>query len=134
MATVLSRLAIHYYRPDFTEGQAKLLVEDMVEDLRQFGPTIVADACSEYRRRRDSKFFPTSGVLRAICNEIEQASAKSAREAARGSARPAQGFRPNFWWLQPREHWPPDWGERDVPMGERIKHNGQWRDPERVFR
>lgn len=135
LALILSRLAIHYYRPDFTEGQAKLLIEDMVQDLGEFNTDIVTEACSAYRQRKDSKFFPTSGVLRALCNEIEQASAKAAREAARGTARPAQGFRPNLWWMQPREKWNRGWSESDVPMGEKIKHHGnhgKMRDPERI--
>lgn len=131
---ILSRLAIHYYRPDFTEGQAKLLIEDMVQDLGEFDTDIVTEACSTYRQRKDSKFFPTSGVLRALCNEIEQANAKVAREQLRGKGRPAQGFRPNMWWMKPREQWHlfGNWQESEVPMGEKIKHHGKWREPERI--
>src|SRR3954466_2645273 len=33
IALLLSRLAVHFYRPDFTEGQARSMIGDMVGDL-----------------------------------------------------------------------------------------------------
>lgn len=112
---ILSRLAIHYYRPDFTEGQAKLLIADMVEDLREYSPDVVADACSEYRRKADSKFFPNSGTLRALALEI----VKHRNEAAK-KLRPLPDSRPLCWWLKPRNQWKTHWHESEIPRDQRF--------------
>ena len=63
VGAILSRLALHYWRPDFTPMQAKLLVQDYLADLGAFTPEQINQACAEYRRNGENKFFPTSGQL-----------------------------------------------------------------------
>lgn len=43
--------------------------------------------------------------------------------------------RPMRWWMQPKQLWKPDWNERDVPTGHRIRDviGGKLREPERVL-
>lgn len=63
IAAALSRLALHYWRPDFTPSQAALLIEDFLDDLKDFSVQQVINACAEYRRDGSNKFFPTPGAL-----------------------------------------------------------------------
>jgi hypothetical protein len=63
---LLSRLAIHYYRPDFTEGQAKCLIQDMLEDLDTFSVREVELAIKTYRQNAENRFFPRGADLRKI--------------------------------------------------------------------
>lgn len=60
---MLSKLAMHYWRPDFTPGQMRHLMADYLEDLRGFTPVQVAEACAKYRRDAANKFFPRTGQL-----------------------------------------------------------------------
>jgi hypothetical protein len=66
---LLSRLALQYWRPDHTPPHVKLLMEDMIEDLREYPMEAIADAVRTYRRRAENRFFPTSGALRAIIED-----------------------------------------------------------------
>jgi hypothetical protein len=62
----LSHLALHFWRPDFTPAQAAILISDFAHDLDGVTPEELAGACEEWRRDAKSKFFPTSGQLRAL--------------------------------------------------------------------
>ena len=55
---LLAKMALHYWRPDFTPSQAKQLYGDYVDDLSQYPMSKVAAAIEEYRQR-GGKFFPT---------------------------------------------------------------------------
>ena len=68
-AAILSKLALHFWRPDFTSAQAGMLIGDYLEDLKWYAPTAVEHACKVYRRKPDSRFFPTSGQLLGILGE-----------------------------------------------------------------
>ncbi len=65
-AVILGKLALHYYRPDFTQEQVKMLMGDYLDDLEKYSASNVAHACEEYRRQPDSKFFPKIGELIAM--------------------------------------------------------------------
>lgn len=63
---LLGKLALVYWRPDFTPGQAKQLYAQYLDDLRPFAFADVAEAIETYRQNGENKFFPTPGQLRAI--------------------------------------------------------------------
>jgi hypothetical protein len=59
---MLGRLALHYWRPDFTPEQAKNLYADYVRDLRPYQIGDIRDSIAAHRRR-DAKFYPRVGEL-----------------------------------------------------------------------
>lgn len=63
----LGKLALHYWRPDFTPDQAKLMYGDFITDLDGVTAQELADACQEWRLDPLNKFFPTPGMLRELC-------------------------------------------------------------------
>jgi hypothetical protein len=60
---LLGQLAVHYWRPDFTEGQARQLYRDYLDDLRSYRVADIDLAIKSYRRDGQNKFYPTSGQL-----------------------------------------------------------------------
>jgi hypothetical protein len=68
VAAILARLSLHYWRPDYTPEQAKLLIQDYLDDLAGYSVVEIERAVMTYRRLPDSKFFPKSGELLAIMN------------------------------------------------------------------
>lgn len=66
IAAILARLSLHYWRPDYTPEQAKLLFEDYLHDLADFTPTQIERACMDYRRKPGSEFFPKVSQLLEI--------------------------------------------------------------------
>lgn len=66
IAAILAKLSLHYWRPDYTPEQARMVMEDYLDDLRGYSPAQVAQACADYRKLPDSKFFPASGALLAL--------------------------------------------------------------------
>jgi hypothetical protein len=112
LTMLLSRLAVHYFRPDFTEGHAKLLIEDYVQDLAGCSVADVEHAIKVYRTtpapNGKSKYFPDVATL------LQIASQKAQERAARQTAQRAlPDSRPSFWWLQ--DHWKPHWQESEIP-------------------
>jgi len=135
IAALLAGLTGHFYRPEMAEGLARQVLLDFVSDLRDFDISDIRAAVETYRRNPASKKFPTPGQLRELAAEAQnerRARATASASPPQAMAQPAQGDRPNLWWMKPREHWDRNWSERDVPMGEKVKHNGKWREPERV--
>ena len=65
---MLGKLALHYYRPDFTAEQAKMVMGDYLDDLEPYSATDVAYACEQYRKQPKSDFFPKIGQLIALIN------------------------------------------------------------------
>lgn len=63
VAALLARLSFHYWRPDYSPEQARMVMEDYLDDLAGYTPTQVEWACIQYRKSSDSKFFPHSGEL-----------------------------------------------------------------------
>lgn len=60
---LLGKLAVFYWRPDFTAEQAKQLYADYVDDLNRFALRDIKNAITEYRQNGENRFFPTSGQL-----------------------------------------------------------------------
>lgn len=63
---VLAKLAMIYWRPDFTPGQAKHLYAQYLDDLREFAFADIVEAAQKYRRDAANKFFPLPGQLRGL--------------------------------------------------------------------
>lgn len=68
VTATLARLALHYWRPDFTDKQAALLISDYIRDLEGYSVIQVERACMVFRKGPENKFFPRSGELLAILN------------------------------------------------------------------
>lgn len=66
IAAILARLSLHYWRPDYSPDQARLLMEDYLSDLAAYSPIQVDRACAAYRRNPANKFFPHSGELMGL--------------------------------------------------------------------
>lgn len=119
--TALMSLSVHYYRPDFTEGQARVLIRDMLEDLAEFTPEQVDAAIRSYRRDPKSKFFPTSGQLIEKATQARKEQVEADKAARSRKAIPEFGdSRPLMWWTQAPYLWKPHWKEADIPA--------EWRD------
>jgi len=71
VAAALSRLALHYWRPDFSPSQVKLLLQDFLHDLEHYSPRDIEYACESYRRDPANKFFPTPGALLGILKRYD---------------------------------------------------------------
>jgi hypothetical protein len=67
---LLAQLAIVYWRPDFTPGQARQLYAQYLEDLRPYALADINDAITAYRRNGDEKFYPLPGQLRALIETV----------------------------------------------------------------
>lgn len=114
VTALLMKLSVHYYRPDFTEGQARSLIKDFLEDLAEFRVAEIENAILAYRRNAENQFFPKPAQLR----ELIYADRKEERERTRYAGK-APLTRPLQWWLQPRALWRPDWRDSEIPKGER---------------
>ena len=73
IAAILSRLALHYWRPDFDASQTKHLLADFLEDLRGIPVQDIDYATKVYRRDPENQFFPTPGKLLAILKPARKA-------------------------------------------------------------
>lgn len=131
---LLSRLAVHHYRPEFTEAMSKSIIQDMVGDLVEFTVPDIEKAIETYRRMAfaPGKFkpFPDSGMLRKLANDER----RHREDMAKRPALKAQwnGARPSRWWQQPRQIWQPHWRESEVPADEFVRDpdTGKLRKPE----
>ncbi len=70
MATMMAKNSLMFWRPDFSPNQAKSICGMYFEDLQQFAAAVVDEAFKRHRRDPESRFFPTSGQLLAICRRI----------------------------------------------------------------
>jgi hypothetical protein len=70
IAAELARLALHFHRVDLQATQAKLVVEDFLNDLAPYSVADIVDACGVYRRNGANKFFPTPGMLLDVLKTI----------------------------------------------------------------
>lgn len=60
---LLGKLALHYWRPDFTPGQAKQVYADYVEHLLPYPMVEIAASIKCYQASPDSNFYPSIGRL-----------------------------------------------------------------------
>lgn len=68
-ATHLGKLALHFWRPDFTPEQAKQMYGDFVADLAGITAEELAEACRAWRLNPANSFFPTPGKLRELLKD-----------------------------------------------------------------
>lgn len=120
IATSISRLALHYWRPDLAERHAKLVVQDFIEDLSEFSTEAVEDACRAYRRDPGSKHFPKPGELRSLAAEAQTTRFNSTSASTASSRINDLCFRPALWWLHPENHWKTHWKPDDIPEPDRT--------------
>lgn len=80
---LLGKLALVYWRPEFTPKQAAQLYEQYLDDLREFAFADVRDAIERYRRNVENKFFPTPGQLRGLIEAVPSWDVISKREHMR---------------------------------------------------
>lgn len=59
----LARLQSHFYQPGQTSQQIRAVLEDMLDDLKEYSPQNIERACKYYRSNPENRFFPTSGQL-----------------------------------------------------------------------
>ncbi len=64
--SMLGQLALHYWRPDFTKDQARLLYGDYIHDLSAYPKALIENAIAIYRRKPDAQWFPKVGQLIAL--------------------------------------------------------------------
>lgn len=72
IAGIVARLLLHYFTPaDLSESARQAMARDWLDDLREFGPQIVADACAEWRHKPGGH-RPTPGDIRVLCVERQR--------------------------------------------------------------
>lgn len=84
VATSLMRLQAHYWRPDFTEAQARELYVDFIEDLGELPPDILDEAIRQYRRDPEARFFPRPGDLLATAKPLLEERRRAVSRLERG--------------------------------------------------
>jgi hypothetical protein len=77
----------HYWVADETPAVRTLQLEDWLEDLVEFGPAIVAEACREWRHKPGGR-RPTPGDIRTLCIETQ----RSRHEASAHHALPSPEY------------------------------------------
>lgn len=73
IAALLAKLALHYWRPNFTDQQAKQLYMDYIGDLKIYPLDVIDQAVGVYRRNAKNKWFPKSGELIELCEAAVKA-------------------------------------------------------------
>lgn len=68
IADLVTRLLGHFWTAADDEDSRQAQIEDWLADLREFGPQIVAEACTRWRRANPDK-RPGPGHIRAFCLE-----------------------------------------------------------------
>jgi hypothetical protein len=82
IAGIVARLLLHYFVPgELSDSARKAMAEDWVEDLGEYPPQTVADACREWRRKPINR-RPLPGEIRALC--IDQQTAAQERQQLTG--------------------------------------------------
>ena len=78
IAATVSRLLAHFWTGDDPPEARQAQLEDWIEDLREFGPEAVADACREWRQTQARR--PVPADIRLIC--IDAQNRRRERDAA----------------------------------------------------
>lgn len=119
LSTVLRRLAIPYYQPDFTKEMAEVKIADYILDLAEFEVSDVSQAAARYRVSPGAEYFPKPHVLHKLASEIRsdrlQGDKYKPVKLEFGDSRPIK------WWMQSKQLWKPHWRESEVPFGESIR-------------
>lgn len=68
--SLVARLLSHYFTGEMSAEARRLQALDWLEDLREFGPEIVSEACGRYRKTVEDK-KPTPAAIRRFCIEAE---------------------------------------------------------------
>jgi len=55
IAALVTRLLSHFWTADEHVAVRQAQIEDWLDDLREFGPAIVREACAEWRRQPDNR-------------------------------------------------------------------------------
>lgn len=63
----IAALLTHYWTGDEHERLRQQQLHDWLEDLEEFGPEVVGEACKEYRRGVNHARRPLPGDIRDIC-------------------------------------------------------------------
>lgn len=63
-AAVIGRLLAHYWASDEPPALRRVIADDWLEDLEEFGPELVGTACREWRRTQTRR--PTPADMRAL--------------------------------------------------------------------
>ena len=66
IAGLIGRLLVHYWTENMPASMREAQALDWLEDLREFGPELVSEACLAWRRQPGGK-RPTPGDIRALC-------------------------------------------------------------------
>lgn len=91
IAALIGSLLLHYRQDDMSQAAQNAVAKDWMADLREFGPRIVEEACTEYRRTQ--KFRPTPAEIRKLCIEAQN----SQRERDQRRSLPASGAARREW-------------------------------------
>lgn len=76
VAGLIARLLLHFWTPqDLSDGARKAMAEDWLTDLREFGPDLVAEACSRWRRSETKR--PAIADIRRLCIDEQRERAPS---------------------------------------------------------
>lgn len=71
VAGLIARLLLHYWTPqDLPDGARASMAQDWLDDLREFGPESVAEACGEWRRTQNRR--PTPSDIRRLAIEAQR--------------------------------------------------------------
>lgn len=63
---LLAKLAVIYWRPDFTMSQLREMYSQYLDAIEQFAFKDIAAAIEKWRNDGANKFFPTPGELRSL--------------------------------------------------------------------
>lgn len=81
---MIARLMGHYWAADTPIEIRRELARDWLDDLREFGPMVIAEACGEWRRTQTRR--PTPADIRALA--IEARAVRQEGERLRALPRP----------------------------------------------
>jgi hypothetical protein len=70
VAEQIWRLMTHYWTADDHPAVRQAQIDDWLDDMTEFGPEIVRQACAEWRQTQTRR--PTPAELRAIAAQIQQ--------------------------------------------------------------
>lgn len=72
VAGIIARLLLHFWAPgELSDVARAAMAQDWLEDLREFGPACVANACQEWRREQENR--PKPANIRKLCIEAQAA-------------------------------------------------------------
>jgi len=74
IAALVTRLLAHYWTADDNEVARKLQIAGWIEDLVEFGPTLVNEALGDWRRTESHR--PTIAQIRARCIGLQSEAAE----------------------------------------------------------